>query len=387
MPIFSRSEIHHRRAALAESMRREGIFSAFVWTQDNIYYLSGMPVIDRWGRPEAAIIGQDGRCSLIVPAGELLNAETNASVDEVLFYGDSTQVGASVLELALEILRRLGSDGQRIAIERTHLPYDISVQLLQTLRSPEPAELERIVAPIRIIKSAEELELLRLGGEVAKDGMQAFFANLLEGSSEAELVAAAEAGMYRSAGPRLGDLPFCCFAYCNSGPHTLAPHLRPTGRKAQKGDVVGLNVFPVVAGYLMELERTVIVGRPTPEQLHVLDTVGRAFSVGKAAVSNGARACDVYQATYAVRATNGYGAYTRGGAGHSHGVMIGSGGREELGEIRSYNVEQLRKGMVVSIEPGIYIPGMGGFRHSDVVLVTDQGGEVLTEFDAPVYVS
>jgi Xaa-Pro aminopeptidase len=77
----------------------------------------------------------------------------------------------------------------------------------------------------------------------------------------------------------------------------------------------------------------------------------------------------------------GYGDYIRHGTGHAHGIMIGQTSREEFGELREYNRRAFEVGMASSVEPGIFLPGLGAFRHSDVLVVTDRGAECVTDFD------
>ena len=153
------------------------------------------------------------------------------------------------------------------------------------------------------------------------------------------------------------------YAYCHTGPHTLTPHLHPTGRRLKRGDLVGLNVFPVIWGYCMELERTFVYGEATAIQRRALDAVNVAFDMAKAATKPGASFADLDTMTRTYLTERGYRDYIRHGTGHAHGIMIGAASREELGEIRIYNRGHFVPGMVNSIEPGVYLPDTGGFRH------------------------
>jgi Xaa-Pro aminopeptidase len=130
----------------------------------------------------------------------------------------------------------------------------------------------------------------------------------------------------------------------------------------------------------MELERTLVLGEPTHPQRKALEAVGEAFDLTKQALRPGLPMRQADELARAVLARNGFAGYIRHGTGHAHGIMIGAAGREELGELRSYNNRELAPGMVCSVEPGVYIPSLGGFRHSDVMLITEQGAECLTEF-------
>ena len=230
------------------------------------------------------------------------------------------------------------------------------------------------------IKSQEEIELLRLGGQVAKIGAQAFLAAQHEGVSEITVASHAVAEMERAIGALAPNALSSTYAYCQSGVRTLTPHLHATGHPLRRGEMVALNVFPVISGYCMELERTYVLGEPTRLQYKALEAVGEAFDLAKEALRPGFPMSEVDEVARGALERKGFGPYLRHGTGHAHGIMIGAAGREELGELRRYNHRELSQGMVCSVEPGVYIPGVGGFRHSDVMLVTDEGAECLTEF-------
>ncbi len=237
-----------------------------------------------------------------------------------------------------------------------------------------------MLAEARLIKSAEELDLLRLGGELAQIGAQAFLDALFEGATELAIASRAVAAMNQALAARRPTALSSSYAYCQTGLGTLTPHLHPTGREIRQGDLIALNVFPVVDGYCMELERTLILGEPTRQAQHALDTVTSVFETTKKAVGAGARMAEIDLIAQAALEEAGYGSAIRHGTGHAHGIMIGSAAREEFGELRHYNERRLAPSMVCSVEPGIYISDLGGFRHSDVMLVGPTHTECLTEF-------
>lgn len=102
--------------------------------------------------------------------------------------------------------------------------------------------------------------------------------------------------------------------------NSLTPHLHPTGRRIQRGEVIALNVFPVLWGYCMELERTFVLGEPTPLQRRALDAVNAAFDMAKAAVKPGAAFSELDQLTRRYLSEQGYGAYIR----HAPATRTGS---------------------------------------------------------------
>jgi len=134
------------------------------------------------------------------------------------------------------------------------------------------------------------------------------------------------------------------------------------------------------------LERTFIFGDAAPEQRAALTVATEAFYRAKRAIVAGTpmRAVDAIAAEYLREA--GYADFIRHGTGHAHGIMIGAASREEWGELRSYNDRPLSAGIVCSVEPGIYLPDVGGFRHSDVMLVQQDHTECLTEFPVEIEV-
>ena len=116
-----------------------------------------------------------------------------------------------------------------------------------------------------------------------------------------------------------------------------------------------------------------------PTKKRVIIVTNEAFNYAKKMIIPGAklRDIDIYVCEFLTQ--KGYGAFIRHGSGLAHGIMIGLAGREEKGEIRIYNQNIFSKNMVTSVEPGIYIPELGGFRHKDVMLVTEGGAICLTE--------
>jgi Xaa-Pro aminopeptidase len=133
----------------------------------------------------------------------------------------------------------------------------------------------------------------------------------------------------------------------------------------------------------MELERTFIFGTPTAKQAKALEAVNEAFDAGKKEIGPGVRACDIDRLTRNILAKRGYESCIFHGTGHAHGIMIGSAGREERGELRLYNTSELRPNMLNSVEPAVFTEG-AAFRHSDVMLIMETGARCLTDFQRDI---
>lgn len=380
MSIFSPAEMERRRRRLQEGLAERGLSAAFIHTADNVYYLSGVPLLSEWGRPMWAVIAAGGPGAVIGAALELENIERHSALSEALTYADEENVHAAATRLAADFLRSHGAPRGRVGCERALMPVGLLEALQAQLPEVEWVDVGDLLAALRLVKSPEEIRLLRIGAEVARIGAAAFLEAVQENVPELTVAAHAVREMDRALAALYPEGFSSTYAYCQFGDHTLTPHLHPSGRRLRRGELVALNVFPVVSGYCMELERTFIYGDGTEEQQRALAAVNEAFAAAKEAVRPGAVMGEIDRLARELLTQAGYGAFIRHGTGHAHGIMIGSASREEPGELRVYNRTRLAPGMINSVEPGVYIPGVGGFRHSDVLLITETGAECLTEF-------
>ncbi len=383
MGIFSEGEMRRRTAWIGAKLVERDLNVAFLHSADNVYYTTGVPLLSAWGRPMWAVLSVDGDPFVIGAMIEKESMERYGRVSEVRTYDDAENVWTASADIVADVIRSSRNRARRVGVERGILPVGIA-ESLQTRLDVELVDVSDILAESRLIKSAEEISLLRLGGEVAKIGASAFVEAIAAGASELAVAAHSVQAMDLALAALYPDGATSSYAYCHVGDHTLTPHLHPTGRRIRRGDVIGLNVFPVIWGYCAELERTYIFGEPTDRQCRVMSAVNEAFELGKRLLRPGKVISELDRETTAVLEREGYGAYVRHGTGHAHGIMIGAAGREELGELRAYNRGKVRAGMLNSIEPGVYIPGEGGFRHSDVMLVAADGAGCLTEFPTEI---
>jgi Xaa-Pro aminopeptidase len=379
MPIFSVREMQRRTKWIVERLIERDLTVAFLNSADNVYYTTGVPLLSAWGRPMWAVL--QGEAAPVV-IGAMIEKETMdryGVVNAVRTYDDDENVWSASLDIVGDIIRSQGKALKRVGVELSILPVGISEALKDRLGA-ELVEVSDILAEARLIKSDEEMRLLRLGGEIAKIGASTFVEEIAAGASELTVAARSVAAMNIALAGLYSEGSTSTYAYCQIADHTLTPHLHPTGRRIRRGDVIGLNVFPVIWGYCMELERTYVFGEPTTRQLDALAAVNEAFALGKTLLKPGKVVAEIHRESSAVLERHGFGQYIRHGTGHAHGIMIGAAGREEFGELRPYNHRAVQKGVINSIEPGVYIPDLGGFRHSDVMYVTADGAECLTEF-------
>ena len=159
------------------------------------------------------------------------------------------------------------------------------------------------------------------------------------------------------------------------GPHSAFPHAFMKNLKLRTGDNLVTYSRTFVWGYNSELERTMFVGKPSIEQKKYFDLVCQLQDTALDAIKPGRPCCEVDRAARAFYEGHGLTEYWRHHVGHSLGLEIHEAPYLDMG-----NEWLMKPGMVFSVEPGIFVPGLGGFRHSDTVLVTDNGIEMLTYY-------
>lgn len=381
MAIFSEAELQRRFDVISTHLSSEGIDAAILTSADNVYYATGVPLLSEWGRPMWAVVFPARTWSVIGAAIEQENMQRDALTCDVLPYGDDENVWSAAMDLAMKALGDVAHNaGVVVGIEKSALPLAVFEQLKERLPGARFIDVSAVLFQARLIKSAEEERLLRIGGQLAQIGADAFLDALTPGVTELAVGGAAVRAMNHALGALYPEGITSTYAYAQFGEHTLSPHLHPTGRRLARGDVIALNVFPVITGYCVELERTLVYGPPTEEQGHYLSVLNEAFLYGKHEYQDGVRTDDLHARCSAIIASAGLEKYIRHGTGHAHGIMVGAASREPLGELRTYNNTTLKPGMTNSIEPGFYIPGSGGYRHSDVMFMYETGPECITPF-------
>ena len=160
-----------------------------------------------------------------------------------------------------------------------------------------------------------------------------------------------------------------------AGPTAASPHAVPGDRVVQEGDLVLVDAGALVDGYCSDCTRTFAVGEVSDSLRELYDLVRRAQQAGLDAVRPGASGRDVDAAARAMIADAGYGENFGHGLGHGLGLLV-----HEAPVLRPESEDVLAAGHVVTVEPGIYLSGVAGVRIEDLVVVTDDGAEVLTSF-------
>ena len=275
--------------------------------------------------------------------------------------------------------------GMNPSASRTSLPIQAAEQIpfpegfsgyLSALTAKPDLNHEKAFADLYLRKTREEAEALRRANRAANVGLEAFFESLQPGTTEAEVAAAVESAIYRQIG-RNGIFHSRGWAMVQSGPNSAdaGRFNRSTGRHLKNGDLALIELAICVNGYWSDLTRTAPVGPPSPEAAEILDIATEAQQAAVDGVRPGVSAGQIDALARDKIAAHGLGAFFTHHTGHHVGFRYHDPGFLILpGESA-----KLEPGMVITIEPGVYVPERGaGARIEDDVLVTDSGHEVLS---------
>ena len=277
-------------------------------------------------------------------------------------------------EALVSAAMRLGT--RDIGIEASHLTVARQEWLMRTWKSRGAAitlrSTERVVEQFRLVKDVAEVMTMRRAAEGLTAVANEAFGAVRAGVSERDVAAVIE-GALRGAGYERPAFDTIVAA----GPNAALPHYRAGHRTLHTGDLVVLDFGGVLDGYCSDLTRTVSVGQPSPDAARLHAAVREAQSTAIEAVRPGRATTDVDAAARQVLVAHGLGEAFGHGTGHGLGLDVHeeprvSKPRSDVPPVR------LEAGMVFTIEPGAYLPGFGGVRIEDDILVTETGYEILT---------
>ncbi|MGF6970478.1 creatinase [Paraburkholderia sp. WC7.3g] len=273
----------------------------------------------------------------------------------------------------------------RVGIEFDHVPVDVLEKLKAALPSVEFVDISAQTMRLRMIKSAEEIEVIRHGANVCDVGGAALAAAVHEGVREHEVALASTQAMVREIATRFPDSELMdTWTWFQSGINTDGAHNPVTTRKVRKGDILSLNCFSMIAGYYTALERTMFFDHCSDEHLRLWKVNVEVHEAGLKLIKPGARCSDIAHELNRIYAEYNLLQYRTFGYGHSFGVLSHYYGREAGLELREDIDTVLEPNMVISMEPMIMLPqglpGAGGYREHDILVVGEKDATNITGF-------
>ena len=273
----------------------------------------------------------------------------------------------------------------RIGIEMDNLPLERFAKLQAAMPQVEFVDISAACMRMRMVKSAEEIEFIKNGANVCDIGGFALRDAVAEGVPEHEVALASTQAMVREIARRYPDSELMdTWTWFQSGINTDGAHNPVTTRKVQKGDILSLNCFSMISGYYTALERTMFFDHVDDASLKLWEVNVEVHEAGLALVKPGIRCCDIAHELNKIYEAHDLLQYRTFGYGHSFGVLSHYYGREAGLELREDIDTVLEPGMVISIEPMIMLPegmpGAGGYREHDILVVGENGAENITQF-------
>jgi Xaa-Pro aminopeptidase len=258
---------------------------------------------------------------------------------------------------------------RHLGFESTHLTVEQLSQLQELLPQAELIPVKELPETIGVIKDAGEIDKIRQAVAISDAVYEEVLPLIKPGLREVELAAEIEYRMRLQGSERLAF-----DAIVVSGERSALPHGQPGDKKIQAGDLVTMDYGARVGGYCSDFTRTVVVGTPTDQQRHIHQITLRAQQAAEEAAAAGKTGQEVDAVARDIIAQAGYGEYFGHGLGHGLGLEV-----HEAPKLSPKSQVTLQTGMVTTVEPGIYIPGMGGVRIEDVAVITEKGCQILTQ--------
>ena len=272
-----------------------------------------------------------------------------------------------------------------IGIENDHITIEIKEKLSSIFNFSVFSDISKDLMKLRMIKSSEEINIIKNGARIADIGGEEIVKNICEGNTEIEVSIAGRDRMEREIAKSYPDAEYMdTWVWFQSGINTDGAHNPKTKRKLINGDILSLNTFPMISGYYTALERTLFLDHVDDESLKVWEANVKVHKRGLELIKPGAKCSDICLELNELFLELGYLQYRTFGYGHSFGMLSHFYGRESGLELREDIDTVLRENMVVSMEPMIMIPegnpGAGGYREHDILIVGKDNSENITKF-------
>lgn len=347
-----------RLAKVYESMKAEGVGQFLVTDPMAVYYLTGA-MLNCGERMMVLLLAEGKEPKLII--GKLFPQDEETLGTKVIYFEDTDDyVGMLASEMS--------EDGV-IGVDKVW-PARFLLALMDKMPSVKFVNASYIIDHIRQIKTADEQEKMRAASACNDKSMGELIPLVVKGMTEKEMGEELLKIYLKNGAQGHSFDPIVAY-----GDNAADPHHEPDDSKGVYGNAVVLDIGCMKDGYCADMTRTVFIGKASDKAKEIYEVVKEANRRGIEAAKPGARFCDVDRAARDYIEEQGYGAYFTHRTGHNIGMEV-----HEYGDVSFTNENVLKPGMCFSVEPGIYIPGVAGVRIEDLVLITENGCEVLNHY-------
>lgn len=358
----------HRIERLREQLTKQGLDSILVTNPENRRYLSGFTGADS---------GADSAGALIVSANDIVLITDGRYTEQAANECPGLRVvrrDGEFAPVAAKLLIELGA--RRTGLEAAHatvaLQEDLAKALAEQAGGQEPVELvstRRVVEPLRAIKDGEELAAIERACAITDETFLHLCGYLRPGLTERQVVREIERFMVEHGAEGVAFDP-----HVASGPNAALPHAVPGDRVLTLGEPIIIDMGARYAGYCSDMTRTVCLGEPGPQGQEIYDLVLKSHETCEAGVRPGMNGKQADALARDILDAAGHGEHYLHSTGHGLGLEI-----HEDPRLSKFAVDSvLEPGMLITIEPGVYLTGWGGVRIEDTAVVTEDGIRVLT---------
>ena len=376
---FTKKEYQRRVGSLRDIMDKNNINMVILTSMHNIAYYTGF-IYCSFGRPYGCIVTNNKvyTISANIDAGQPWR---RSHVDNIIYTDWKKD---NFLKAIVSIIGR-DEPPKNIGIENDHLTIEFKEKLAALFSFSLFKDISKDLMNFRMVKSSEEIEIIKNGARIADIGAEEIVRNIKVGESEIEVAIAGRDKMEREIAKSYPHAEYMdTWVWFQSGINTDGAHNPKTSRKLKSGDILSLNTFPMISGYYIALERTLFLNEIDDSSLKAWEANIKVHKRGLEIIKPGVKCSDVCDELNDLFAQLGYLQYRTFGYGHSFGMLSHFYGRESGLELREDNDTILKENMVVSMEPMIMIPndkpGAGGYREHDILVIGKNGAENITKF-------
>jgi len=376
---FTDQEYKRRLDNLRTLMNKNKIDMIILTSMHNIAYYTGF-IYCSFGRPYGCVVTVN-KISTISANIDASQPWRRSHYDNVIFTDWKRD---NFLKAIVSIIGR-DEPPKNIGIENDHITLDVKEKLTSIFTFSVFSDVSKNLMQLRMIKSAEEIEIIKNGARIADLGGVEIVKNIKVGESELEIAIAGRDKMEREIAKTYPDAEYMdTWVWFQSGLNTDGAHNPKTNRKLKSGDILSLNTFPMISGYYTALERTLFVDEIDDASLKAWEANIKVHKRGLELIKPGVKCSAICLELNELFAELGYLHYRTFGYGHSFGVLSHFYGREAGLELREDIDTVLEENMVVSMEPMIMIPegkpGAGGYREHDILIIGKNKVENITKF-------
>jgi len=376
---FTDTEYQNRLKKIRKVMSEKNIDMTILTSMHNVAYYTGF-IYCSFGRPYGCIVTQ--KKIVTISANIDASQPWRRSHCENIIFTDWKR--DNFLKAIVSIIGR-EDPPKTIAIENDHVTLDIKDKLNSIFNLSSFKDISKDLMNLRMIKSHEEIDIIKNGARIADLGAEEIVKNIKVGESELEIAIAGRDRMEREIAKTYPDAEYMdTWVWFQSGINTDGAHNPKTNRKIKSGDILSLNTFPMISGYYTALERTLFVEQVDDASLKAWEANVKVHKRGLELIKPGSKCSEICEELNDLFAQLGYLQYRTFGYGHSFGMLSHFYGREAGLELREDIDTILQENMVISMEPMIMIPegkpGAGGYREHDILVIKENGAENITKF-------